>query len=105
VPQFAISDWWDDFASGVHEKITAGADFIRDKAAPVIREKFNGAKESLQDPETHEKVQSWVKEKFHQFKTFVNEEVAPEVQKIVEAAKKASQNSSTKDESRVREDD
>ena len=32
------------------------ADWIRDKAGPTIREKFDGAKQKLQDPETHEKV-------------------------------------------------
>ena len=58
----AEADWWDDFVNAIHSKIVSGADFIRDEAGPTIREKFVQAKETLQDPETHEKVQTWVKE-------------------------------------------
>ncbi|KAL3077196.1 hypothetical protein niasHS_013185 [Heterodera schachtii] len=90
-------DWWDDFVNGAHEKIVGAADWLRDKAGPTVREKFNGAKQTLQDPETHEKVQEWVeekavptiKEKFEQFKTFVNDDVMPEVQKVIEAGAEA----------------
>lgn len=56
------ADWWDSFIDGVHEKITGGADFIRDTAGPTIREKFDALKAKLQDPATHEEVQTWVKE-------------------------------------------
>lgn len=56
------ADWWDNIISTVHSHITDGADFIRDKAGPIIREKFDDAKETLQDPETHEQVQSWFNE-------------------------------------------
>ena len=52
------------------------ADWIKEKAGPTIREKFDDTKKTLQDPKTHEKVQDWVedeaipvvKEKFEQFK-------------------------------------
>lgn len=70
--------------------------------------KFNDAKETLQDPETHKVVQKWVSEvrppmlpcnldlslplplqKANLVKTFAEEEVAPELKKIYEAAKAA----------------
>ncbi|KAF7632915.1 hypothetical protein Mgra_00007694, partial [Meloidogyne graminicola] len=92
------ADWWDDIVDGVHEKLTQAADWIKEKAGPTIREKFDDAKKTLQDPKTHERVQDWVddkavpviKEKFENFKSFVNDEVMPEVQKVVEANKEAS---------------
>lgn len=58
----ADADWWDDFVGKIHEKLVAGADFIRDEAGPAIREKFDDAKQKLQDPETHEQAQTWIKE-------------------------------------------
>lgn len=68
-PDEARADFWDDFMNVVHSKLINSADFIRDKVGPTIREKFDDAKESLQDPDTHEQVQSWVKEvKFLIFK-------------------------------------
>uniref|UniRef100_A0A915EFN5 Uncharacterized protein n=1 Tax=Ditylenchus dipsaci TaxID=166011 RepID=A0A915EFN5_9BILA len=97
--QSAEADWWDDFVSSVHDKLVKGADYIRDEAGPTIREKFDGAKEKLQDPETHEQVQEWIKEKavpvleekWQQFKSFINDDVAPEVQKIYEAGVEANE--------------
>ncbi|CAD5212532.1 unnamed protein product [Bursaphelenchus okinawaensis] len=87
-------DWWDSFVSSVSTKIHEGADYLKEKAGPYIREKFDNVKEKLQDPETHEQVQLWVREKavpvveekWNQFKQFVNDEVAPEAKKIYEAA-------------------
>uniref|UniRef100_A0A1I8AAG9 Apolipoprotein C-I n=1 Tax=Steinernema glaseri TaxID=37863 RepID=A0A1I8AAG9_9BILA len=97
--QHANADWFDDMVNRIHEGITAGADFIKEKAAPTIREKFNAAKETLQDPETHRGVQTWfeekavpaVKEKISQLSEFVNAEVVPEVQKIYTAGKTAAE--------------
>ncbi|TMS34395.1 hypothetical protein L596_002001 [Steinernema carpocapsae] len=91
------ADWFDDFIDGVHSKLVAGADYIKEKAAPVVREKFNSAKETLQDPETHRGIQEWiqekaipvVKEKINQLSEFVNSEVVPEAEKIYKAAKSA----------------
>uniref|UniRef100_A0AC34QMR6 Uncharacterized protein n=1 Tax=Panagrolaimus sp. JU765 TaxID=591449 RepID=A0AC34QMR6_9BILA len=93
----AQADWWDDFVEGVSSKISDGATFIKETAGPTIREKFDSIKATLQDPETHEKVQTWVKEdalpvikeKVNQLSDFVNEEVAPELQKIYNAATEA----------------
>uniref|UniRef100_A0A914Q0I0 Uncharacterized protein n=1 Tax=Panagrolaimus davidi TaxID=227884 RepID=A0A914Q0I0_9BILA len=87
------ADWWDDFIDKIHEKVTDGADFIKEKAGPTIREKFDSLKAQLQDPETHEKVQTWVKEeafpvikeKFNQASEFLNDEVVPEVKKVFDA--------------------
>uniref|UniRef100_A0A915N0T1 Uncharacterized protein n=2 Tax=Meloidogyne incognita group TaxID=654580 RepID=A0A915N0T1_MELJA len=103
------ADWWDDVVDGVHGKLTQAADWIKDKAGPTIREKFDETKKTLQDPKTHEKVQDWVedeavpvvKEKFEQFKNFVNEDVMPEVQKVVEAGAEANKRRN----SRVEDDD
>uniref|UniRef100_A0A915NI23 Uncharacterized protein n=1 Tax=Meloidogyne floridensis TaxID=298350 RepID=A0A915NI23_9BILA len=98
------ADWWDDVVDGVHGKLTQAADWIKDKAGPTIREKFDETKKTLQDPKTHEKVQDWVedeavpvvKEKFEQFK-----DVMPEVQKVVEAGAEANKRRN----SRVEDDD
>ncbi|KAI6242614.1 hypothetical protein M3Y99_00165800 [Aphelenchoides fujianensis] len=76
-------DWWDRF----------------EKGGPAVREKFDSAKQKLQDPQTHADVQQWFKEKvfpvveqkFNEAKTFFNEEVSPEVQKIYEAAVEGSE--------------
>ncbi|CAK5035559.1 unnamed protein product [Meloidogyne enterolobii] len=103
------ADWWDDVVDGVHGKLTQAADWIKDKAGPTIREKFDETKKTLQDPKTHEKVQDWVedeavpvvKEKFEQFKNFVNDDVMPEVQKVVEAGAEANKRRN----SRVEDDD
>lgn len=67
----AKADWWDSFVEGVSEKLNQGAVYIKETAGPAIREKFNSIKATLQDPETHEKVQTWVKEVsyFLNFKT------------------------------------
>lgn len=56
------SDWWDDFVDSVSTKLHEGAQFVKEKAGPVVREKFDSAKEKLQDPETHAQVQQWLKE-------------------------------------------
>jgi hypothetical protein len=53
------SDWWDEFVDSVSTKLHEGAQFVKEKAGPTIREKFDGAKEKLQDPETHAEAQSW----------------------------------------------
>ncbi|KAK0394833.1 hypothetical protein QR680_000955 [Steinernema hermaphroditum] len=95
--QHTHADWFDDFIDGFHSKIIAGADYIKEKAAPAVREKFNAAKETLQDPETHRGIQEWitekavpvVKEKIVQLSNFVNSEVVPEVEKIYKAGKTA----------------
>jgi hypothetical protein len=58
----AQADWWDDFVDSISTKLHEGAQFVKEKAGPAIREKFDGAKEKLQDPETHADIQSWLKE-------------------------------------------
>ncbi|CAD5216920.1 unnamed protein product [Bursaphelenchus xylophilus] len=92
-------DWWDRFVDTVSSSVHDGADYIKEKAGPYIREKFDTVKAKLQDPETHEQVQLWVREKavpviqekWEQVKTFVNEEVAPEAKKVYEAAVSANE--------------
>lgn len=59
---FTEADWFDDLVSGLHGKIVSGADYIRDKAAPTVRETFDEAKAKLQNPETHRHIQHWIKE-------------------------------------------
>ncbi|VDK25423.1 unnamed protein product [Anisakis simplex] len=54
------ADWFDDIVDGIHEKLVAGADYLKNSAAPAIREKFNEAKGTLQDPETHHKIKVWL---------------------------------------------
>ena len=66
----AKADWWDDFVDGVHSKLIDGANYIKEKAGPTIREKFNVVKEKLQDPQTHEDAQIWVKEVFKNYGLF-----------------------------------
>ncbi|VDP47394.1 unnamed protein product [Heligmosomoides polygyrus] len=83
------ADWWDSFTTSVSDGIHSAATWVKDTASPVIRTKFNDAKETLQDPETHKVVQKWVSEKANLVKTFAEEEVAPELKKIYEAAKAA----------------
>ncbi|VDN49839.1 unnamed protein product [Gongylonema pulchrum] len=56
------ADWFDDFVNGLHDKIVAGADYIKEKAAPAVRETFDEAKNKLKDPETHRRLREWVKE-------------------------------------------
>lgn len=64
------ADFWDDFLKRVHEGLVDGADYIKDTAGPAVRKKFNEAKETLQDPDTHEKVQEWLKD-VRSFKIFL----------------------------------
>lgn len=56
------ADWWDDFVENVSTKLHDAAGFVKQTAGPVIREKFDNAKEKLQDPETHAQIQEWLKE-------------------------------------------
>ncbi|VDM49490.1 unnamed protein product [Toxocara canis] len=58
----ANADWFDDLVESVHAKLVAGADYLKEKAAPAVRDKFNEAKEKLQDPETHQMFRQWVQE-------------------------------------------
>uniref|UniRef100_A0A7E4VE26 Apolipoprotein C-I n=1 Tax=Panagrellus redivivus TaxID=6233 RepID=A0A7E4VE26_PANRE len=91
------ADWFDDFVDSIADKLHSGASYLKEEAAPVIRHKFNSVKETLQDPETHENVQTWVKEKalpviqekWGQFSSFVGEEVVPELKKVYDAANEA----------------
>ncbi|KAI6172391.1 hypothetical protein M3Y98_00967900 [Aphelenchoides besseyi] len=93
------SDWWDRFVESVSTKLHDAADFLKEKGGPAVREKFDSAKQKLQDPETHAEVQTWFKEKvfpvieekWNDAKQFFNEEVSPEVQKIYEAAVEGSE--------------
>lgn len=55
-------DWFDDLVDNLHAKLVAGADYIKQKAAPALREKFNDAKAKLQDPETHHAFRQWIQE-------------------------------------------
>lgn len=58
----AQADWFDDLVNSLHDKIVSGADYIRDRAAPAVRETFDEAKNKLKDPETHRRLREWVKE-------------------------------------------
>lgn len=60
--RFTEADWFDDLVNGLHGKIISGADYIKDKAAPRVRETFDEAKAKLKDPETHRRIQQWVTE-------------------------------------------
>lgn len=56
------ADWFDD----VTEKVSGGfhslGEWVKGTAAPVVRDKFNEAKEKLQDPETHRTWREWISE-------------------------------------------
>ena len=60
--QSTDADWFDDLINSAHDKIVAGATYLRDTAGPGIRNKFNEIKSKLQDPETHQKAKRWLKE-------------------------------------------
>ncbi|MFH4983900.1 hypothetical protein AB6A40_010609 [Gnathostoma spinigerum] len=101
--QYCKADWFDDFVNYIHDKLVGGADYLKDEAAPAIREKFNAAKEKLQDPETHRSVIHWIKteavpfikEKYNATSEFVRREVVPEIKKIVNAAEKGAESESS----------
>ncbi|VDO55491.1 unnamed protein product [Brugia timori] len=57
---FTEADWFDDLVNGLHSKLVSGADYIKDKAAPTVRETFDDAKAKLKDPETHRRIQDWI---------------------------------------------
>uniref|UniRef100_A0A0R3RRW8 Secreted protein n=1 Tax=Elaeophora elaphi TaxID=1147741 RepID=A0A0R3RRW8_9BILA len=96
---FTKADWFDDLVNGLHGKIVSGADYIKDKAAPTVRETFNEAKATLKDPETHRKIQTWVKEeaipaikaKVDSLVSFMRNEVVPELRDIKNAYDAASE--------------
>ncbi|EFO16730.1 hypothetical protein LOAG_11773 [Loa loa] len=87
------ADWFDDLVNNLHGKIVSGADYIKDKAAPTVRETFDEAKAKLKDPETHRRIQQWVKEeaipaikaKIDALINFMKKEVVPELQDIKKA--------------------
>ncbi|KAM3718653.1 tRNA(Ile)-lysidine synthase [Dirofilaria immitis] len=87
------ADWFDDLVNGLHEKIVAGADYIKDKAAPSVREKFDETKGALQDPETHRNIRLWLKEKaiptvnekVNSVIDFIKKNVVPQLQDIKKA--------------------
>ncbi|CAG9532241.1 unnamed protein product [Cercopithifilaria johnstoni] len=87
------ADWFDDLVNGLHGKIVSGADYIKEKAAPTVRETFEEAKDKLKDPETHRHIQHWIKEKaipaikakVDALINFMKKEVVPELQGIKNA--------------------
>jgi len=120
LPSECRADWWDDFVDSVHTKLVDGANFLKEKAGPAVREKFDTAKAKLQDPQTHEDAQVWVKEvgywgwvgstkhiltstlpfqkafpviedNWNKLKSFINEEVAPQAYKIYQAGVEANE--------------
>uniref|UniRef100_A0A9J2NZI7 SXP/RAL-2 family protein Ani s 5-like cation-binding domain-containing protein n=1 Tax=Ascaris lumbricoides TaxID=6252 RepID=A0A9J2NZI7_ASCLU len=99
-------DWFDDLVDNLHAKLVAGADYIKEKAAPALREKFNDAKAKLQDPETHHAFRQWiqekaipaVKEKFDAAADFWKTEVMPELKQIVSAYEAAKNKADSVDE-------
>ncbi|KAK6105066.1 hypothetical protein QQG55_18795 [Brugia pahangi] len=90
---FTEADWFDDLVNGLHSKLVSGADYIKDKAAPTVRETFDGAKAKLKDPETHRRIQDWIndeaipaiKAKVNALISFMKKEVVPELQEIKKA--------------------
>lgn len=93
--QLSEADWFSDFIDLAQAKIADGATFLKEKAAPAVREKFTEIKQTLQDPETHRKAKEWIQESavpaikkpLNAAGEFIEKEVAPEVKKVVDAAK------------------
>ncbi|EYC07486.1 hypothetical protein Y032_0070g457 [Ancylostoma ceylanicum] len=85
----AQADWWDSFTDTVAGGFMSAAKWIKETASPTIREKFDNAKASLQDPETHKTIRAWIAEKADKASEFANQEIIPELQKIYNAAKAA----------------
>ncbi|KAH7719018.1 Protein K02B7.3 a [Aphelenchoides avenae] len=93
--QPANAGWWDDFVSGVQERVSEGASFLRDslQSARAVNVKLNRVKAALEDPEMPDKIGDWfkeasssVQEQVGELHKVVNDEVAPEWQKAVDAA-------------------
>ncbi|KHJ87718.1 hypothetical protein OESDEN_12501 [Oesophagostomum dentatum] len=82
----AEADWWDSFTDTVAGGFMNAAKWIKETASPTIREKFDSAKASLQDPETHKNIREWISEKAEKASEFANDEIIPELRKIYEAA-------------------
>ncbi|ETN70531.1 hypothetical protein NECAME_14705 [Necator americanus] len=80
------ADWWDSFTDTVAEGFVNIAKWVKEKASPTIREKFDSAKATLQDPETHKSIREWISEKAEKASEFANQEIIPELQKIYKAA-------------------
>ncbi|CAI4221109.1 unnamed protein product [Auanema sp. JU1783] len=80
------ADWWDDVVSSASSGLSSAGDWLRETAGPAVREKFNDAKSTLQDPETHRNIKEWISEKAEAASEFAQTEVIPELKKIYEAA-------------------
>ncbi|KAL6734771.1 hypothetical protein Aduo_005273 [Ancylostoma duodenale] len=87
----AQADWWDSFTDTIAGGFMNAAKWIKETASPTIREKFDSAKASLQDPETHKTIREWISEKADKASEFANQEIIPELQKIYQAAKAAAE--------------
>ncbi|CAJ0607489.1 unnamed protein product [Cylicocyclus nassatus] len=73
---FAIAqaDWWDSFTDTIAGGFMSAAKWVKETASPAIREKFDSAKASLQDPETHKTIREWISDKAEKASQFANEE-------------------------------
>ncbi|VDL70602.1 unnamed protein product [Nippostrongylus brasiliensis] len=96
------ADWWDSLTETVSGGLLNAASWVKDTASPAIRDTFNGAKEKLQDPDTHRTIQKWLAERADQVKTFAENEVAPELKKIYNAAKEAASKSGSESDEKER---
>ncbi|KAJ1363543.1 hypothetical protein KIN20_023433 [Parelaphostrongylus tenuis] len=82
----ANADWWDSFTDSVSDGFMKIGTWIKETASPTVREKFDSAKEVLQDPKTHKQIREWVSQKAEQASDFANREIVPELKKIYDAA-------------------
>uniref|UniRef100_A0A0N5BVL2 Secreted protein n=1 Tax=Strongyloides papillosus TaxID=174720 RepID=A0A0N5BVL2_STREA len=95
IPNIINASWFDDLTDTISNGLNSAADYIKQTAAPTIKNKTEEIKTTLQDPETYKSFKEWVnsvaiptiKEKASAAGEYVKTDVLPELKKIYEAIK------------------
>uniref|UniRef100_A0A0N4ZC27 Secreted protein n=1 Tax=Parastrongyloides trichosuri TaxID=131310 RepID=A0A0N4ZC27_PARTI len=95
IPNSVEAGWFDDLTETISNGLISAADYIKQTAAPTIKNKTEEIKGTLQDPETYKGFKLWVnevaiptiKEKASAAGDYMKTEVLPELQKVYEAIK------------------
>uniref|UniRef100_A0A0K0F2B3 Secreted protein n=1 Tax=Strongyloides venezuelensis TaxID=75913 RepID=A0A0K0F2B3_STRVS len=95
IPNIINASWFDDLTDTISNGLNSAADYIKQTAAPTIKNKTEEIKTTLQDPETYKSFKEWVnsvaiptiKDKASAAGEYVKTDVLPELKKIYEAIK------------------
>uniref|UniRef100_A0AAF5DL70 SXP/RAL-2 family protein Ani s 5-like cation-binding domain-containing protein n=1 Tax=Strongyloides stercoralis TaxID=6248 RepID=A0AAF5DL70_STRER len=89
------ASWFDDLTDTISNGLNTAADYIKQTAAPTIKNKTEELKTTLQDPDTYKGFKEWLnqvaiptlKEKASAAGEYMKTEVLPELKKVYEAIK------------------